>query len=140
MHLFTKQGISTSLMVFPRTARTTQSVREGFTEPTVDVIIFSWCSRGFIHFIYFIHFDNFIHLINSFIHSFIRGLRFHSFIERNLKKWILSTKSSCIGRYVVHFGVLQKIFPKMHVVKAAWLSQALWRFDSTELKLVAKAL
>ena len=69
-------------MVFPRTARTTQSVREGFTEPTVDVIIFSWCSRGFIHFIYFIHFDNFIHLINSFIHSFIHSWFKVSFIHR----------------------------------------------------------
>ena len=49
-------------------------------------------------------------------------------------------KSSCIGRYAVDFRVLQTVFPKMHVVKAAWLSQALWRFDSIELKLVTKAL
>ena len=36
----------------------------------------------------------------------------------------------------VDYGVLQKIFQKIHVVKAVWtvLSLALWRFDNIKLK------
>ena len=45
-----------------------------------------------------------------------------SLIKRNLKKWILSTNSSCIRRKTtktflyVENSVLQKIFQKIHVV------------------------
>ena len=36
--------------------------------------------------------------------------------------------------------MLQKIFHKIHVVKQGSLSQALWRFDSIELKEVTNVL
>ena len=56
-------------MVFPGTDKNIQAVREACAVLLrEEIIIFSWCSRGL------------------------------SLIERNLKKWILSTKSSCIKR------------------------------------------
>ena len=70
-------------MVFSCTDGNIQAAREACTVLRVEVINFSWCSCGL------------------------------SFIERNLKKWILSMKSSCID-----YGVLQKIFQKIHVVKS----------------------
>ena len=89
--MFSTQGISPSSMVFHSTAGKIQTVREACTVLQVEVIIFSWCSRGF------------------------------SLVERNLKKRILLTKSSCLGRWCLYvgYGVLQKIFQKMHVVQAA---------------------
>ena len=51
--------------------------------------------------------------------------------HKNVKKWC----------FYEDYGVLQKIFQKIHVVNmAACLSQALWRFDSIELKEVTKVL
>ena len=67
-YLLSTQSISYSLMVFFRTDGKIQTVREAYTVPRVEVIIFSWCSRGL------------------------------SPMEWNLKKWILSKNSSCIRR------------------------------------------
>ena len=83
-------------MVFPCTDGKIQTVREACTVLQVEVIIFSWSSCGL------------------------------SLIEWNLRKWILSTKSSCKGRSTkwhlyVDYGVLQKIFQTMHVRNAAWV-------------------
>ena len=91
-----QQRISTSLMVFPRTDENILVVREARTVLREEVIIFSWSSRGL------------------------------SLIERNLKKWILSTKSSCIKRLtkmVFLWGLwcATEDIPDIHVVKAAWV-------------------
>ena len=67
-----QQGISPSLIVFPCTdeniqgIENIQAVRVACTVLREEVINFSWCSCGL------------------------------SLIERNLKKWVLPTKSSCI--------------------------------------------
>ena len=79
--------------VFPLSCWYFPVVREAYTVLRVEVKIFSWCSHGL------------------------------PLIERNLKKWILSMKSS------------YKMFQKMHVIKAAWVKHyALRRFDSIEPK------
>ena len=48
LYLFSTQGISPSLIVFLRTDEKIQIVREGCAELRVEVISFSWCSRGLL--------------------------------------------------------------------------------------------
>ena len=98
MYLFATYGISPSLKVFPRTDENIQAVREACTALLrQEVIIFSWCSRGF------------------------------SLIKRNLKKWNLSRKSSYITRLTkVAFiwglrCATEDIPERMHVLKVVWV-------------------
>ena len=58
-----------------------------------------------------------------------------NFVDKEFLHKKINRKMAFISGFV-----LQKIFQKMHVVKRQPESQALWRFDSIELKNVTKLL
>ena len=95
-------------MVFPRTNENIQAVREACTVLLrEEVITFSWCSCDL------------------------------PLIQRNLKKCILSMKSSCIKRktkmaFIGGLWCATEDIPEGMVEGS--LGQALWKFDSIGLK------
>ena len=111
--MFATQSIYPSLMVFPLMDGKIEIVREVCAALRVEMIIVSWCSRGL------------------------------SLIERNLKNWILLTKKSCIRRktkvtIICGLWCATEDIPE-DACSSGILGQALWRFDSIEMKQVTKA-
>ena len=106
--MFATQSIYPSLMVFPLMDGKIEIVREVCAALRVEMIIVSWCSRGL------------------------------SLIERNLKNWILLTKKSCIRRktkvaFICGLWCATENIPE-DACSSGSLGQALWRFDSIEMK------
>ena len=106
--MFATQSIYPSLMVFPLMDGKIEIVREVCAAIRVEMIIVAWCSRGL------------------------------SLIERNLKKRILNLKKFCIRRktkvaFICGLWCATEDIPK-DACSSGSLGQALWRFDSTEMK------